>query len=206
MIDPFEGPWHGIGAGGSAAADFANTLDWRLRQRPVELLRDYADLLRFARSAGFLTVPGARGLRRWAEKHPRAARAALAEAVEVREAIAAIFQALVVAKPIPGRPLARLESACREASAARALRARDGAAEWVWREPQPEPARPTWAAALETARILTSPEASARVRQCADAECGWFFLDTSRNRTRRWCSMKACGNRNKVRRFYERRR
>jgi predicted RNA-binding Zn ribbon-like protein len=64
--------------------------------------------------------------------------------------------------------------------------------------------RPAWAAALEAARILTSPEESARVRQCADDECGWFFLDTSRNRTRRWCSMKVCGNRNKVRRFYER--
>lgn len=184
--------------------DFANTLDWRLRREPVELLRGYPDLLRFARSAGVLTAAEAKALRRWAEAHPRAARTALTDAAKLREAIAAVFQALVDSKPIPAAPLARLESACREASTARALRARDGSAEWVWRESRPEPARPVWAAALEAARILTSPEERARVRQCADDECGWFFLDTSRNRTRRWCSMKGCGNRNKVRRFYER--
>jgi predicted RNA-binding Zn ribbon-like protein len=167
-------------------------------------LRAYPDLLRFARSAGVLTAAEARTLRRWAAAHPRAARTALAHAAEVREAIAAVLQALVGSKPIPAAPLARVELACREASTARALRPLDGSAEWVWRELRPEPARPAWAAALEAARILTSPEESARVRQCADDECGWFFLDTSRNRTRRWCSMKVCGNRNKVRRFYER--
>jgi predicted RNA-binding Zn ribbon-like protein len=41
------------------------------------------------------------------------------------------------------------------------------------------------------------------VRLCADASCAWLFLDTTRNRTRRWCDMKECGNRNKVRRFRE---
>jgi predicted RNA-binding Zn ribbon-like protein len=50
--------------------------------------------------------------------------------------------------------------------------------------------------------LLTS-DALARVRLCADTSCAWLFLDTTRNRTRRWCDMKECGNRNKVRRFRE---
>ncbi|MGQ9734572.1 MAG: CGNR zinc finger domain-containing protein [Candidatus Bipolaricaulia bacterium] len=45
-----------------------------------------------------------------------------------------------------------------------------------------------------------------RVGECADPRCGWLFLDRSRNRTRRWCDMKGCGNRAKVRRYYEQRR
>ncbi|MEW6230587.1 MAG: CGNR zinc finger domain-containing protein [Bacillota bacterium] len=33
-----------------------------------------------------------------------------------------------------------------------------------------------------------------------------WFLDTTRNHSRRWCSMRDCGNRVKVRRFYNRKR
>lgn len=204
MKDPFDADWHGVGVGGSVALDFANTLDWRLRDRPVELLKGFPDLLRWGRSAGALGAAEARGLRRWGESHPRAASRALAEAAGVREAIAAIWLALVARTPPPPGALERLAAACRDASGARSLRARGGEVEWVWREPSLEPMRPAWVAALDAVRILTSPERS-RVRQCADAECGWFFLDTSRNRSRRWCSMKGCGNRNKARRFHSRR-
>ena len=203
MKDPFETPWHGAGTGGSAALDFANTLDWRLRDRPVELLKRFPDLLRWGRSVGVLDASQARGLRTWSEAHPRAAGRALAEATAIREAIAAVLQAVIAGKAPAAAPLARLEAACHSAAGARALRAGNGGAEWVWRETSPEPMRPAWAAALDAARLLTSAE-HARVRQCGDAECGWFFLDTSRNRSRRWCSMEVCGNRNKARRFYKR--
>jgi predicted RNA-binding Zn ribbon-like protein len=37
----------------------------------------------------------------------------------------------------------------------------------------------------------------ARVKVCASPDCRWSFLDTSRNRSRRWCSMSGCGNRSK---------
>jgi predicted RNA-binding Zn ribbon-like protein len=37
----------------------------------------------------------------------------------------------------------------------------------------------------------------ARLKVCASADCRWAFLDTSRNRSRRWCDMSACGNRAK---------
>lgn len=203
MKDPFEIPWHGIGVGGSMALDFANTQDWRLRDKPIELFKTFPDLLRFGRSVGVLDPREARRLRRWAEAHPGAAKRVLDEAKEVREAMATVFQAVVDASAVPPAALRRLEEACRAASEARALRASPVGVVWVWREATAEPDRPTWAAALDAAQILISPE-SARVRQCGDAECGWFFLDTSRNRTRRWCSMKACGNRNKARRFYSR--
>ena len=44
------------------------------------------------------------------------------------------------------------------------------------------------------AKLLTS-EALTRVRQCSGETCSWLFVDTSRNGLRRWCDMKACGNR-----------
>ncbi|WP_433732384.1 CGNR zinc finger domain-containing protein [Nocardia sp. CA-129566] len=44
---------------------------------------------------------------------------------------------------------------------------------------------------------LTSSPLLARVRQCAGADCGALFVDTSRPGVRRWCSMNTCGNRAK---------
>src|SRR5437762_819551 len=53
------------------------------------------------------------------------------------------------------------------------------------------------------AELLTWP-ALARVHICAGADCGWLFLDQSRNASRRWCAMDGCGNRTKARRHYHR--
>ena len=60
--------------------------------------------------------------------------------------------------------------------------------------------RPLWEIARAAARLVTSPSL-ARVRPCAADDCGWWFLDDTKNGSRRWCDMKICGNRDKVRRF-----
>jgi predicted RNA-binding Zn ribbon-like protein len=44
-----------------------------------------------------------------------------------------------------------------------------------------------------------------RLKLCANPGCGYVFVDTSTNRTRRWCFMRFCGNRVKVRAFRRRR-
>jgi predicted RNA-binding Zn ribbon-like protein len=53
--------------------------------------------------------------------------------------------------------------------------------------------------------LLTSEEL-VLVRECAAEDCGWLFLDKTKNHRRRWCDMKTCGNRDKARRYYERMR
>ncbi|GLZ29082.1 hypothetical protein Lesp02_12720 [Lentzea sp. NBRC 105346] len=40
-----------------------------------------------------------------------------------------------------------------------------------------------------------------RLKRCADDACGWVFWDVSRNHSRRWCTMRVCGNRAKARRY-----
>jgi predicted RNA-binding Zn ribbon-like protein len=67
--------------------------------------------------------------------------------------------------------------------------------------PAVEAAPVLWSAA----DILVGPD-SARVRECANNRCLWLFLDDSKNGTRRWCSMQACGNRAKAHRHYLRQR
>lgn len=40
-----------------------------------------------------------------------------------------------------------------------------------------------------------------RIKACANPDCAWLFYDTSRSRTGRWCSMRACGSINKARTY-----
>ena len=47
--------------------------------------------------------------------------------------------------------------------------------------------------------VATFSAGPGRVRHCAAGNCALIFLDTSRPHSRRWCSMRRCGNRTKVR-------
>jgi predicted RNA-binding Zn ribbon-like protein len=51
---------------------------------------------------------------------------------------------------------------------------------------------------------LQCHDAWARLKACTCRECQWAFYDTTRNRSRTWCSMDVCGNRDKTRRYRER--
>ena len=67
---------------------------------------------------------------------------------------------------------------------------------WHWQRPA-DPTQPAWAVALAASDLMTTPDMDL-VRACDNIECRWLFLDTSKNHTRRWCSMSACGNRAKA--------
>ena len=45
-----------------------------------------------------------------------------------------------------------------------------------------------------------------RLKACRASDCEWAFIDSARNHSRAWCSMKSCGNREKARAFRERHR
>ncbi|HEU4599331.1 MAG TPA: CGNR zinc finger domain-containing protein [Solirubrobacterales bacterium] len=51
---------------------------------------------------------------------------------------------------------------------------------------------------------LQCHDAWRRLKACPDEECEWAFYDTTRNRSRTWCSMEVCGNRDKTRRYRQR--
>jgi predicted RNA-binding Zn ribbon-like protein len=74
---------------------------------------------------------------------------------------------------------------------------------WDWTDGGDALDQMLWPVVRDASDLLTSEELD-RVGQCADDRCGWLFLDSSRNRSRRWCSMEDCGNRAKARRHYQR--
>jgi predicted RNA-binding Zn ribbon-like protein len=59
---------------------------------------------------------------------------------------------------------------------------------------------------LLTIRDAQDDGSWARLKLCENPDCRWAFFDSSRNRQGAWCTMAACGNRLKNRRFRARRR
>jgi predicted RNA-binding Zn ribbon-like protein len=60
-----------------------------------------------------------------------------------------------------------------------------------------------WPVLWSAASLLVSEE-SGQVRICGSLDCGWMFVDRSRNGLRRWCQMETCGTLEKTRRRYQR--
>ena len=194
-------------SGGALCLDFANTLDDRPDPSPRETLRSYAALVAFARQSGALPEEHLASLSAAAAGSPAAAEAALARAVALREAIYRIFVAFADERPVAAPDLAALNGALGEALAqARvapdALKP-DHPFDWIWADEPVSLDAPLWPIVRSAADLLTSSGLSA-LRVCASESCAWLFLDTSRNGSRRWCSMRTCGNRAKARRHHAR--
>jgi predicted RNA-binding Zn ribbon-like protein len=200
--------------GGRLCLDFVNTVaGWvsggrrRGRDYADTVLRDklarYGDLLGWAEYAGALTRNESRRLGRCAVSDPRAAASTMAKAAELRAALHRIFKSAV--ENWPPRP-ADMEVLQRELSKARAhqrLARVSGAYVWRWDDSDPTLERVLWPVAGSAAELLTSND-MAMIRQCGGDACGWMFLDTSRNHSRQWCTMRECGNRAKVKSFRRR--
>jgi predicted RNA-binding Zn ribbon-like protein len=185
--------------------NFANTLDNRLTAHPLERLTSYRDLVAWGRERGILTEPEAERLRQEAERRPVEAASTLARAIVLREALYRIFSAVAGKRPPEPADMTTLNIALAGALAVLHVVAADHGFAWAWSRGAEGLDRVLWPVVLSAVNLLTSDELGA-VRECAAANCGWLFLDTTRNRSRRWCDMTVCGNRAKARRHYARKK
>ena len=189
--------------GGRPCLDFVNTLEGRATE-PRDRLPTYEDLVSWAREAGIVDEGLAGDLRKEAEAAPpRRAEGALEAARALREALYEIFSAMAAEGSPSAEALARLNDALPEAAKAYRLAPAEPGVAWRWRLSGKGLERILAPLVKDATELLTSPEVG-RIRQCESETCAWLFLDQSRNRSRRWCDMKVCGNRAKARRHYER--
>ena len=137
---------------------------------------------------------------------PTATAAAFASALHLRESLYRLFTARARGSACPAAGRRDLERRSQGGSRPPADRSAAGGPRgtFAWSfEPTNLPTAPLWPIARSAADLLVSPD-FARVTQCDGSGCTWLFLDHSRTRNRRWCSMQSCGNRAKARRHYHR--
>jgi predicted RNA-binding Zn ribbon-like protein len=180
-LDPvtYDGTYKLIG--GSPALDFANLVSYRGTPRAHDWLDPPDNVHRWTHAAGLDARVSDR----------------VETLIDLREALARVFLALADGEDPRGPAFDIVAGAAQRARALEQLTWDAGAAVWSLRQPSLADVL-----ANDAARVLTDSSKRSRIGACA--ECRWVYLDTTRNRSRRWCDPADCGNRARQRRHYQR--
>lgn len=190
--------------GGHPAVDFVNTVqNWTTRDAQ-DYLREFTDFLAWNQRLDLLWP---KAVKHFESCPVRERQAALGNVRALRSDLHDLFAAMATGERLPQGALDHLNEVIRRTVVWRCLAAdpqdacRSLCCLWKFRD------APAYAAlgpvAWKAAELLELGETE-RLKICPAGNCGWLFVDTSKNHSRTWCSMKACGNAAKVRRFRER--
>lgn len=166
-----------------------------------DLQPGYANVLSWALAAGVIDDADTRRLLGIARRNAREASAIRRRILEFRGTLLRLVRCMLANKTPDQSDLSAFEREFRDtyAHASLVMNPETGALIWEW----PEDIRleqPLWSIVRSAEEILFS-ERRDRIRECASDDCQRMFLDTSRNRSRRYCSTAVCGNRERVRKF-----
>lgn len=187
--DGASGPSGFLFVGGDTSIDFANT-EMIEGGRKVDRVSTPAELAAWVAASTLGRVYGTPTV-----IEPRIH----AQAIDVRGALQAGFNALIDREPVPESTVQTLNAVLGRAPGAQLRVDTTGALRLVPQVDLMKDADPLpWLLANAGAELLCS-ERITLLRRCANRDhCMLVFLDTSRSHTRRWCSMDLCGNRRKV--------
>jgi predicted RNA-binding Zn ribbon-like protein len=188
--------------GGKLCLDFVNTIDGRAGDDPYEYLTDYDQIVAWGRRVEILSEGLAQRLIKRGHNNSLAADSAFDAILEFRETLFRLFLASLNNQPPLAQDIIRLNYAIENAASQYVVEPGDTG--YQWRLPDRLDGL-LWAVIWSAADLLTSDQLNS-VKMCEADGCGWLFLDTSRNQSRRWCSMETCGNRAKAKRHYKKTR
>lgn len=187
--------------GGRPSLDLLNTADWPSTGPALDRLSSYERLLEWALQAGVLGAAGAGRLRKHAAADPSGAGRSLEKFRELRRALHRAVVAIVAGR---GAAAAadRLGPFLHQALAHLALEPGlpgAGGLRAGWPGLDASLDGPMWPVVWDAVQLFLSEESS-RLRVCGGQDCGWVYVDRSRNGLRRWCEMETCGTTAKNRR------
>jgi len=187
--------------GGDVCLDFTNTVGGKRGVSTREYLNSYADFACWCRQADLLDESKADALLRVAARRPDESAAALRRAIALREAIYRIFAALALGESPQAADLVYLNAELSKHHGRLRVASSKQEFNWTWADAEDALDQPLGPIARSAADLLTSPHRLEQVRRCEGGTCGWLFVDSTKNHSRRWCVMSDCGNVAKVRRF-----
>jgi predicted RNA-binding Zn ribbon-like protein len=184
--------------GGALALDLTNTSSGRGTPGHQEHLRDFDTVMQWVAHARILTPGDCAYVRSAAASCPKVARAFFKRLLEIRELIWMIATALAERRPVSEKLRGALTAAHAESLRQAEIKMRAGVFIWSWNPRHDIQAAILGPITLSALTLLMEKDLS-RTKRCAGQECGWLFFDTTKNKRRRWCEMRVCGNRAKVR-------
>ena len=183
--------------GGALCLDFVNTINSR-RNPEYDYITSYSDLVNWGVKIGILSTLQAGRLQKQARQDGETSERAFKKAREFRELLYRLFPSLARGGEPKKDDMALFNIFYGEAISHSRLVRTDTYFNHDWQVDQTHDAI-LWPVAYSAGQILLSKEL-AQIKECPG--CGWLFLDTSKNQSRRWCSMNTCGARDKMRRYH----
>lgn len=188
---------------GVLCLDLVNTVDNRPTVRRKDQLSTYQDLLEWGFQCKVLSRSEIRILKESAETHPLRARRVLLRTRGFREALFHIFVSIAAGDSPPSKEWAYVNDVVPEALASSQVLRFGGRFIWDVRGRSVEMDVILRLVAQSALQLLVSKDLNT-LRICSAEDCAHVFMDRSKNRKRRWCDMKTCGNRSKVRKYRSR--
>ena len=196
--------------GGQLSLDFINSVDGRVELNGnnykirKDKINNYGDLVDWAKTIGILNETTARNLVSLSDQKGKVTNKIFERAIKLRESLYRIFISIIENREPLKADIGVLNNECSAAREQQKLVYASRKFSWNY-ELSGEPDNMIWQVALSGAELLLSDQLK-RVKQCPGTNCGWLFLDASKNGSRQWCDMKDCGNVAKVRRYREKRK
>jgi len=207
-------PW-----GGVHSLDFANTLEPRGGPPPLTLppgyrvrdeLSTYDDLVAWSAHKGAIETESAEVVLGEADADPAGAQAILMRAYCLRDAVYCAFWQIAQGAEPSREDISVIMREYVDAAHHATLIVSESGIDWSWLEHETSLARPLWPVAHSALNLLSTGDRQ-RLKVCPGPgrpplSCGWLFYDTTKNGSRRWCSMADCGAVTKARLQTTRRR
>jgi len=188
-------------SGNYLCLDFVDT-QLVVEGRPLDLLGDFAELVSWLLQGRVIAEARAAEIRKnWDGK--REAEATFAQAREFRAGLRRMVERLKAGKAAPRSVIAQINELLRHQSGYPELKRVRGGFEKRLQSDFQEPVQLLWPVAESACDLLCYADLSL-IKKCENEACVLVFYDTTRNHSRRWCSMSACGNRMKVAAHYRR--
>jgi len=189
--------------GGVLCLDFVNTIPDRVDGTNRDHLQTVHDLLYWAKKAGAVDGAAYTLLEKAAGQNERKAKEFFAEAIHLRDLVYAIFHPISRQQKVKAADLETFNKLlARYFTHLEVGLQKEGFVE-RWSFDAGHFYNVT-APILKSAHALLLSDKLARVKECPN--CGWLFLDTTKNGKRRWCSMEDCGSNVKALSYYYRRK
>ena len=187
--------------GEALCLDFVNTINSRLYPEHDYLVQ-YSDLAGWANKLGILSPAQTNQLQKRAKQNVEEAGNALGAARTLRELLYRLFSNAAKSSEPNKKDMETFIASYGEAISHALLLKKEDHYTATWKLDETLDAL-LWPILHSEGELLLSKELG-QVKECPG--CGWLFLDTSKNHSRRWCSMNTCGAKDKMRRYHKKQR
>lgn len=184
--------------GGDLSLDFVNTVHDRHEEPLRDLLQNYLELVTWVYSANAINDSQKEKLLQKGLENQTEANQVYKDSLQLREAFYDFILNLINQDETSSANIQLINRRVSRVFSNLELTQLEGRFVLDWKAESFGLESVLWPITRAFADLVTSEDIS-RIKKCPN--CGYLFVDNSKNKSRRWCSMEICGNRVKAQRF-----